>query len=778
MKSKSRKLFALFLFGAMASHLLIAAAPALAVGGEVSYTGINTGIFGDDSSTSSPVNLGFSFNFYEEPQTQVDINLNGTLNFDGASSDFDNVSLPTDQMPKSIMAFWDDLITQNYENQSILTKTIGSPGSREFIVQWTNMYFYDTPELPIGTFQAILHEGSDVIQLQYRDVIGGNASHGSSATIGLNYDANKADQFAFESNAITPEQAISFTPNGSGGYTIDSGASYDPVYLTEATAPEVPVINNFFTADGATDVSRLPFIAWTPSQNADNYRLVVADNPNFLNPVLNRIVVGNGYTFVSYLDSNTTYYWKVEAINNQASAWSATYSFSTVTESSTAPDPPNLTSPADGATGVPLQPDVTWDAANNATSYRLYVAEDPTFTNLVFDNDVGSDTHYDFSQIVSPFNRGITYYWRVEAFSADDSTLSDTHSFEAIINRTPDIPVNFSSSFLLHGSTISLDDIANSDFDIDLADPDNDQVQYQVQFATDANFTNIVIDYSSPLDNAGRFTFHYGETGGIYNVGSAATTLTPGQDYFMRIRAYDDQSNVSDYLEHSGVAFTAAANDDHDGSSTAQEDAAPNGGDANNDGSPDSDQPNVTSFLNTSNNHYTTVATTGCLSNNSVNSFTESQLPSQYQDPNYSYAAGLLSFQVACSNPGDTVTVNLFFYGIDHHNLIARKLSSITSQFTNLPGVVISNVTIGGQQATKVSYSITDGSSLDDDGLLDGNISDPFGLGVLAASTSNTPSNSVGAPDTGIEPASWSLPMLSLIGGGLLLGVAIRRRDV
>jgi hypothetical protein len=49
-------------------------------------------------------------------------------------------------------------------------------------------------------------------------------------------------------------------------------------------------------------------------------------------------------------------------------------------------------------------------------------------------------------------------------------------------------------------------------------------------------------------------------------------------------------------------------------------------------------------------------------------------------------------------------------------------------------------VTIGGKTALKAVYAITDGSSLDRDGLADGNIADPVGPAF----------NVLGVPDTGL----------------------------
>jgi hypothetical protein len=61
--------------------------------------------------------------------------------------------------------------------------------------------------------------------------------------------------------------------------------------------------------------------------------------------------------------------------------------------------------------------------------------------------------------------------------------------------------------------------------------------------------------------------------------------------------------------------------------------------------------------------------------------------------------------------------------------------------YTAVPGAIIQQVTIGGISVTRASYEITDGSSLDDDGVADGNIVDPVGIAQSI----------VGSPNTGLK---------------------------
>jgi Tol biopolymer transport system component len=184
--------------------------------------------------------------------------------------------------------------------------------------------------------------------------------------------------------------------------------------------------------------------------------------------------------------------------------------------------------------------------------------------------------------------------------------------------------------------------------------------------------------------------------------------------------------------------------DDNDGVDQATEAAAPNSGDANNDGTPDSEQAHVTSVLSPTSGKYVALEST-CTTNYNVQIGGES---AGTADTGYDYPAGLIGFVLQGCTVGGTATITQYYYGTyDLSKLSLRKWQDNT--YKNVPGAVFTSVTIGGQSAVRVVYQITDGSSLDDDGIADGNIVDPAGIAtaVLAAAT-------VGAPNTGLPKAS------------------------
>jgi hypothetical protein len=70
---------------------------------------------------------------------------------------------------------------------------------------------------------------------------------------------------------------------------------------------------------------------------------------------------------------------------------------------------------------------------------------------------------------------------------------------------------------------------------------------------------------------------------------------------------------------------------------------------------------------------------------------------------------------------------------------IARKHNTTTKVITTISGASITRETYNNKSMIKLTYQITDGGVLDQDGQVNGTIVDPVGIGALF----------VGAPNTG-----------------------------
>jgi hypothetical protein len=177
---------------------------------------------------------------------------------------------------------------------------------------------------------------------------------------------------------------------------------------------------------------------------------------------------------------------------------------------------------------------------------------------------------------------------------------------------------------------------------------------------------------------------------------------------------------------------------DGDGIPASVEDAAPNGGDANNDGTADSTQENVTSFVSPLTNKYVVLAVDAACQIDTTTMAAESSNSSA--DVGFDYPAGLMNFTADCGTPGYTTTVTQYFYGVTNTDFILRKYHPGTHAYFTVSGAILAHVAPGGQAAVKSTYTAADGGSLDTDGTVNGIIVDPVGL---AQST-------LGVPNTGL----------------------------
>jgi LPXTG-site transpeptidase (sortase) family protein len=325
---------------------------------ETYFAGADSGLRGDDR-VSGTLNIGFSFTFYGNTYTQFNATTNGLIGFGGgATSTFSNSSLPSTSVPNNaIYGFWDDLYSYD-DTQLILYSTIGNPGSRELIVQWTN-YGYYSSTLPMGTFQIILYEGSNNIRMQYRQLLTYPRSYGESATIGVeNSSGTTAAMYSSNTISLDNEQSILWTWNGSNNYNYNSGAAYEGVYLyKDNPPPSVPELTS--PSNGAAGVSTSHTFTWNPALNADTYNLYISQYAN-LSPTIfsggGPVSLSSTSYLVSTLADNTDYYWGVEAENGSGNTWSSIWSFSTAIRNS-APNDISLSNNTLSA-GLPINTEV------------------------------------------------------------------------------------------------------------------------------------------------------------------------------------------------------------------------------------------------------------------------------------------------------------------------------------------------------------------------------------------------------------------------------------
>lgn len=209
---------------------------------------------------------------------------------------------------------------------------------------------------------------------------------------------------------------------------IDGNTRYNPPDIggCEGTTMPLPLAPTLLLpTNGATGVSIVPTLDWNDVLSATSYKVQVASDSLFTSIVLDSSGISTSQFVVpsSKLSNNTKYYWRANATNPVGTgAWSTVWNFITVV---TAPVAPGLLIPTNGATNVSLTPSMDWDSTSNATSFRLQITTDSTFTAAPAYDTAGLTV----SQINVPagkLSQTTRYFWRVNATNAGGTSVWST----------------------------------------------------------------------------------------------------------------------------------------------------------------------------------------------------------------------------------------------------------------------------------------------------------------------------------------------------------------
>jgi hypothetical protein len=252
-------------------------------------------------------------------------------------------------------------------------------------------------------------------------------------------------------------------------------------FTTIVAAPGVPVLSA--PANNATGIAVSPTVTWNAVTGAATYRVQVSTASDFsIGIVVDDSTLTTASKAVGTLSNGTKYYWRVNAKNaGGTSAWAGVYNFTTIVA---APSAPALSSPANNATDVAVNPTLTWGAAAGAATYRVQVSTASDFSSGILVDDSTLTTG---SKAVGPLSNGTKYYWRVNAKNAGGTSgWSGTWVFTTII-AAPSAPTlaspvnnatNVSITPTLVWNTLS------------------DATTYQVQVSTVSNFASTVFNMS------------------------------------------------------------------------------------------------------------------------------------------------------------------------------------------------------------------------------------------------------------------------------------------
>lgn len=152
------------------------------------------------------------------------------------------------------------------------------------------------------------------------------------------------------------------------------------------------------------------------------------------------------------------------------------------------------------------------------------------------------------------------------------------------------------------------------------------------------------------------------------------------------------------------------------------------GEDMNNDGVADVDQENVSVLISPVTGKSVVLELSDeC----DIQSFeVKSETQAETQDAQFNYTDGLVDFTAGCGSAGVTSSVKIFLYDANLSESNVRKYNPNTGTYTAIDGAALEQQAVNEREVTLLSYSVTDGSELDVDGLANGVIVDPVGAGV------------------------------------------------
>jgi hypothetical protein len=229
----------------------------------------------------------------------------------------------------------------------------------------------------------------------------------SGDTVSFFVGGTAAQTFVFANGGMT-KLGLSISSGGGGG-----------------TPPSTPSLST--PANGATAASVTPNLQWNASSGATSYQAQVSTASGFSSIIFDQSGISTtNVTASPALNSNTTYYWRVNASNSSGtSGWSTVRSFTTAAAPTTPPSAPTLSAPVNNATGISTTVTLQWEPATGATSYQAQVS-----TASSFSTTVSNQSNILYTQVtVLSLNTNTTYYWRVNA--SNSAGTSDWSAFSS-----------------------------------------------------------------------------------------------------------------------------------------------------------------------------------------------------------------------------------------------------------------------------------------------------------------------------------------------------------
>jgi len=365
-------------------------------------------------------------------------------------------------------------------------------------------------------------------------------------------DGNYANGEIYETSP-----ALTLTTVGNLDYYFEASDGWFAATGSPASTRTVQVSNslpdtptNSTPADVATNIALSPTLTGSAFNDADpgsshlNSQWQVATDSGFASVVYDSGAVTDltSHTIGFTLNPSTVYYWRVRYRDN-LSAWSVAYSTGTSFTTTTVPNTPTNSTPADVATGVSPTPTLTASAFSDPNSdshqaSRWQVDNNADFSSITYDS--GSVGDLVSHTVGSALSEGAVYYWRVSYQDNKGAWSNYSTGTSFTTNRMPNTPSNSTPADAATGVVTTPTLTASAFADLDGGDT---HAASQWQVDDNADFSSISYDSGSVVD----LTSH--------TLGSSLNGVTV---YYWRVRYQDNNGGWSSYSTN--TSFTTQAN--------------------------------------------------------------------------------------------------------------------------------------------------------------------------------------------------------------------------
>jgi hypothetical protein len=232
----------------------------------------------------------------------------------------EQTTLTVDDLSKETMYYW-----------RVRASNLG--GVSEWSSVWRFETIYDIPEIPL----LVSPENGSNILLSTVNLEWLTAERATSYQAQLSkfsdfssiiYDTSNISATTLTIDNLDYESVYFWRIRGENSYGV---SGWSPVwsFTTAIQPPDVPFLA--YPKDGSLNISVDTLLIWEHAARAHSYHVQLSNDPDFSDMTIDSSDINNLYLSVAGLDSNTTYYWRVLAINEGGvSEWSAVWSFTTV----------------------------------------------------------------------------------------------------------------------------------------------------------------------------------------------------------------------------------------------------------------------------------------------------------------------------------------------------------------------------------------------------------------------------------------------------------------